>query len=160
MPKKLAQLNAKILPMDMLELDNAELSNPDFHSKGVLEIRPAHHAGGGNHKRDPRLYAIYLSNFSCGPDSFLLTFFKDFMGQKPCLQLELDEHSADAGVITRLEAFFESLKHYKPEKVFGTAAGCDLVTGRRSLTQCGAGSRRTIYIPWMGDSAYGLAACI
>ena len=37
------------------------------------------------------------------------------MGEKPCLQLELDEHSADAGVITRLEAFFESLQTLQTE---------------------------------------------
>ena len=66
-------------------------------------------------KRDNRLFAVYLSNFSCGPDSFLMSFFKDIMGDKPCLQLEIDEHSADAGVITRLEAFLESLKNYNRE---------------------------------------------
>ncbi|MFC1683429.1 hypothetical protein ACFL0G_04405 [Candidatus Zixiibacteriota bacterium] len=32
------------------------------------------------------------------------------MTGKPYLQLEVDEHSADAGVITRCEAFFDSLE--------------------------------------------------
>jgi hypothetical protein len=31
------------------------------------------------------------------------------MGDKPFLELELDDHMADAGVVTRCEAFFESL---------------------------------------------------
>ena len=60
---------------------------------------------------DKRLNAIYVSNFSCGPDSFLTTFFKELMRGKPALVLEIDEHSADAGVITRLEAFFDSVKN-------------------------------------------------
>ena len=113
LPKKLAQLNAKVIPMDMLELDNAELTDPDFHSKVYWKYGQHIMRAAEVIKNNKNLYAIYLSNFSCGPDSFLLTFFKDIMGEKPCLQLELDEHSADAGVITRLEAFFESLKHYK-----------------------------------------------
>jgi len=31
------------------------------------------------------------------------------------LHLEVDEHSADAGIITRLEAFMDSLKGYRRE---------------------------------------------
>ena len=56
-------------------------------------------------RQDARLHSIYLSNFSCGPDSFLISFFKRVMTPKPCLVLEIDEHSAGAGVVTRLEAF-------------------------------------------------------
>ena len=46
-----------------------------------------------------------MTNFSCGADSFLEHFFKFIMGDKPYLILELDEHSAVAGMMTRLEAF-------------------------------------------------------
>ena len=60
-------------------------------------------------RRDPRLHAIYLSNFSCGPDSFLIGYFKRLMAPKPSLVIEVDEHSAPAGVVTRLEAFLEML---------------------------------------------------
>ena len=80
-----------------------------------------------------------------------MTFFKDIMNKKPCLQLELDEHSADAGVITRLEAFLESLKNCKGL----------VIESRKSKT----GSRkskignRKLYIPYMGDCSYGVAAC-
>ena len=46
-----------------------------------------------------------MTNFSCGADSFLEHFYKHIMGDKAYLILELDEHSAVAGVMTRLEAF-------------------------------------------------------
>ena len=59
---------------------------------------------------NPRLQAIYLTNFNCGPDSFIINFFRQIMGDKPFLELEIDDHTADAGVITRCEAFLESLK--------------------------------------------------
>jgi len=58
----------------------------------------------------PHLQAIYITNFGCGPDSFLLGFFGRLMKEKPFLELEIDEHSADAGVETRCEAFFDSLR--------------------------------------------------
>ena len=72
------------------------------------------------------------------------------MAHKPCLQLELDEHSADAGVITRLEAYLESLKHYKPDN---TQRENKIPPAAKVIT-----TKRTLYIPYMGDSAYGVAA--
>jgi predicted nucleotide-binding protein (sugar kinase/HSP70/actin superfamily) len=151
--KKLDELGVKTIPMDMLSLDQAKLSDESLHRQvywtyGQKILRAAEII-----KRDRRLFAIYLSNFSCGPDSFLLTFFKDIMGQKPCLLLELDEHSADAGVITRLEAFLDSLKHYhlileekKPPV-------------EKPVITAGISRERRLYIPYMGDCAYGVAAC-
>jgi predicted nucleotide-binding protein (sugar kinase/HSP70/actin superfamily) len=46
-----------------------------------------------------------MTNFSCGADSFIEHFYKYIMGDTPYLILELDEHSAVAGVMTRLEAY-------------------------------------------------------
>jgi len=151
--KKLDELGVKTIPMDMLALDEAQLSDESLHRRvywtyGQKILRAAEII-----KSDPRLFAIYLSNFSCGPDSFLLTFFKDIMAQKPCLLLELDEHSADAGVITRLEAFLDSLKHYHcPPEMEKPSVKKPAVTE-------GLGHKRKLYIPYMGDCAYGVAAC-
>jgi len=150
LPEKLAELGVDVIPMDMLDLDKAELSDEFLHERlywayGQKILRAAEII-----KNDPRLFAIYLSNFSCGPDSFLMTFFKDIMGKKPCLQLELDEHSADAGVITRLEAYLESLKNYRPQHVPTVKAPAPL----------GLSRERTLYIPYMGDPAYAMAACL
>jgi len=154
LPRKLAEMGGVAMPLDMLELGEARLGDKSLHesvywSYGQKILRAAEVI-----KSDERLFGIYLSNFSCGPDSFLLTFFKDIMGEKPCLQLEMDEHSADAGVITRLEAFLESLKNYHLHST----------QDKRALkTQKVSGSlskERTLYIPYMGDCAYGIAACM
>ena len=153
LPKKLADLGVETIPMDMLDLSKAQPGDESLHRQvywtyGQKILRAAEII-----KNDPRLFAIYLSNFSCGPDSFLLTFFKDIMEKKPCLQLEIDEHSADAGVITRLEAFLESLKNYRPEKTYVKPA-----VKRPPKAQM-VSPKRTLYIPYMGDPAYGMAAC-
>ena len=62
------------------------------------------------------LFAVYMSNFSCGPDSFLTHFVRKEMKGKPYMHLEVDEHSADAGMITRFEAFLDSLKGWAANK--------------------------------------------
>ncbi|HUW20333.1 MAG TPA: acyl-CoA dehydratase activase [Sedimentisphaerales bacterium] len=154
LPRKLAELGVAIIPMDMLDLGEAQLGDELLHERvywsyGQKILRAAEII-----RNDPRLFAIYLSNFSCGPDSFLMTFFKDIMGEKPCLQLEIDEHSADAGVITRLEAFLESLKNYRG------AGRQDRQALRKRTVIKGLTRERTLYIPYMGDCAYGVASCL
>ena len=59
---------------------------------------------------NPRLNAVYMTNFSCGPDSFLQTYAEKVMGTKPMLILELDEHGSDGGYQTRIEAFLDVLR--------------------------------------------------
>ena len=37
--------------------------------------------------------------------------FREIMGEKPYLSVEVDEHQSAVGVVTRIEAFLNSLKH-------------------------------------------------
>jgi predicted CoA-substrate-specific enzyme activase len=64
--------------------------------------------------QQPNLFAVYLSCFRCSPDSFLLSYVKDIMGQydKPFLILQLDEHASDIGYATRIEAGLQSFRNY------------------------------------------------
>jgi predicted CoA-substrate-specific enzyme activase len=154
LPKKFIEAGIEAIPIDMLDFTQAQLGDEKLHSDmywgyGQKILRAAEII-----KRDPRLFAIYLSNFSCGPDSFLMPFFKDIMGDKPCLQLEIDEHSADAGVVTRIEAFLESLKNYGGQK---TEDRKQKAEERRQKADIG---KRTLYVPYMSDASYGLAACL
>jgi predicted CoA-substrate-specific enzyme activase len=153
LPGKFTDAGVEVIPMEMLDLKSASLGDEKLHSKiywsyGQKILRAAEII-----RQDNRLFAVYLSNFSCGPDSFLMPFFKDIMGDKPCLQLEIDEHSADAGVVTRIEAFLESLKNYKQK-----------TENRRQKTEDGikkpSTEKRTLYVPYMSDASLGLAACL
>jgi predicted nucleotide-binding protein (sugar kinase/HSP70/actin superfamily) len=100
--KQLAKLGIKALPMDFLELDSVDLS--DFPSMywglGAKILRTAKLIA-----RTPNWYGLHLTNFSCGADSFIEHFYRHILGTKPSLILELDEHSAVAGVLTRIEAY-------------------------------------------------------
>jgi predicted CoA-substrate-specific enzyme activase len=72
-----------------------------------------HILAGAKIVRDmPNLYPIYITNHGCGPDTVLSHYFNAEMQGKPYLHIEVDEHSSSVGVITRLEAFINSLDHY------------------------------------------------
>lgn len=53
---------------------------------------------------------IYISSFCCGTDSITIEMIKSRIGDFPMLVLKLDEHTAEAGIDTRLEAFVELLE--------------------------------------------------
>jgi hypothetical protein len=55
------------------------------------------------------LYAVYPIYHGCGPDGILSHWFEDEAGGKPYLSIEIDEHASKVGVITRLEAFVNSV---------------------------------------------------
>jgi predicted CoA-substrate-specific enzyme activase len=59
------------------------------------------------------LYAVYPTYHGCGPDALLSHWFEDEMGDKPRLALEIDEHASRIGVITRLEAFVNSVRAHQ-----------------------------------------------
>jgi len=111
LPYKLRKLGVVPIPLDYLPVRRVDLSDefPHMYWRGGQEIL----AAGRLIRDDPRLQAIVITNFGCGPDSFLLGYFKRIMGDKPFLELEIDEHTADAGIITRCEAFFDSLRMRK-----------------------------------------------
>ncbi|KGK92015.1 hypothetical protein DP73_00135 [Desulfosporosinus sp. HMP52] len=53
---------------------------------------------------------IFITYFGCGIDAFLEEIFKDQVcDQKPYLGLTLDEHSGEAGLMTRIEAFLDMM---------------------------------------------------
>lgn len=56
---------------------------------------------------------IYLACFGCGPDSLIGEIVARKLGNKPWMMLTLDEHTGEAGLITRLEAFCDMLRRRK-----------------------------------------------
>jgi predicted CoA-substrate-specific enzyme activase len=156
-PKKLANLDVLSIPFDFLEIDDIRISEdwPNMYWRSGQRILRAARIVKGN----PYLYPVYIGNFSCGPDSFILKYFAQELGDKPFLHLEIDEHSADAGAITRCEAFLDSIEQQrgrlsKEEKRHMTEVR---QTEPPRVRTSGLNSR-TIYIPRMSDHAYALAA--
>jgi predicted nucleotide-binding protein (sugar kinase/HSP70/actin superfamily) len=100
--QNLAKIGLSAVPMDFITIKDIDLSDfPNMYwGYGVQILKTAKLI-----KLTPKFFGLHLTNFSCGPDSFNEHFYKYIMGDKPYLILELDEHSAVAGAMTRLEAF-------------------------------------------------------
>jgi predicted CoA-substrate-specific enzyme activase len=108
LPRKLRKLGAVPIPLDCLPVREVDISDvhPDMYWRSGQDILGAARLVAG----DDRLQAVYLTSFHCGPDSFLLSYFRRLMGAKPYLELEVDDHTAEAGMLTRCEAFLDSLR--------------------------------------------------
>ena len=149
LPRKLRDMGVMAIPIDMLELDERAVhaENPSMYWRSGQRIQAAAEAV----RRNPKLNAIYISNFKCGPDSFINYHIQSQMRGKPYLHLEMDEHSADAGAITRCEAFFDSLENVDGEKY---VARNKTVHTRPKVVD------RVMYLPYMCDHAYVLSAAL
>ena len=117
-PRKLRDYyGVNVIPYDALPLKGIDISDVNdnmYWNYGRRILQAAKFV------RDRQnLHLIYITNFKCGPDSYIKHFVFDASG-KPYLTLQLDEHANDAGIITRIEAYLDSkgfLRWWAREKV-------------------------------------------
>ncbi len=107
-PRKFASRGVYVIPYDMLNYTNESVDDNQYWEGGKKILKTAKIV-----EREKQLFATYVSNFSCGPDSMLLTTFRTIMGTKPSLTLELDGHTADAGINTRIDAALDIIRNYR-----------------------------------------------
>ncbi|MBC8391978.1 MAG: hypothetical protein H8E17_05360 [Deltaproteobacteria bacterium] len=107
-PHKLASRGILVIPFDFLLFNNEKSKRHMYWGMGQRILQAARIV-----KRHPQLFGTFITNFSCGPDSFIIGYFRDIMGRKPSLTLELDSHTADAGLETRVEAFLDIVAAYR-----------------------------------------------
>jgi predicted CoA-substrate-specific enzyme activase len=107
-PHKFASRGIMVLPLDFLQFDNERSKRNMYWGMGQMITK-----GGRLIQRHDQLFGTYITNFSCGPDSFVVGYFREIMGRKPSLTLELDSHTADAGLETRIEAFLDIVQAYR-----------------------------------------------
>ncbi len=124
----LAKVGVAALPMDFIDTDKIDLS--DFASMywglGAKILRTAKFITSR-----PHLFGLHLTNFSCGADSFLEHFYRHIMGDRAHLILELDEHSAVAGVMTRIEAFKNVIENAMQK------SGTDVLRSHKEMKMAG-----------------------
>lgn len=110
-PETVASMGYPVIPMDMLESEVKALEKSNyfnlFWNYGQKIIAAAKRIAKTDY-----VFPIYLTNFNCGPDSFILSYAEEEMKGKPMLILELDEHDSDGGYRTRIEAFIDVVESY------------------------------------------------
>jgi predicted CoA-substrate-specific enzyme activase len=105
-PRKLRhRYGANVIPLDFLVTGCEAVGDPHgnmFWASGRKILEAARMAAAR-----PNLHVIYVSNFKCGPDSYIKHFTRD-AAQAPLLVLQFDGHGNDAGYMTRCEAYLDS----------------------------------------------------
>jgi predicted CoA-substrate-specific enzyme activase len=168
-PNKLASRGILVIPYDFLEFDHEKHKRHMYWGMGQMILKAARLV-----QRHPQLFGTFITNFSCGPDSFIIGYFRSIMGRKPSLTLELDSHTADAGLDTRIDAFIDIVTAFRqlvsenkidlPKTDFRPAQ-TTLENGRPTIITSSGESVRfndprvTVLIPSMGKlGTEGLAA--
>ena len=148
--EKLINQNLMPIPLDVLDLPVRKVFETYRNMcwpNGQKIVAAARMVAG-----DPRLHAVYLSNFRCGPDSFLVHYVNEELKGKPYLHLEVDEHSADAGMITRIEAFIDSLRGA------GQRIKKEVKVLRPRKSPESPSKDRILYFPYTNDAGYAISA--
>jgi len=105
-PAKLRKYyGVNVIPLDFLPLwdtPTRDIVPNMFWNYGRRIIQAAKFV----HEHD-NLHMIYMTNFKCGPDSYVKHFVRKATPE-PFLTLQFDEHTNDAGAMTRCEAYLDS----------------------------------------------------
>ncbi|MDI6815086.1 MAG: acyl-CoA dehydratase activase-related protein, partial [Dehalococcoidales bacterium] len=152
LPEKLRDLGMLAIPLDFLPLK--------AYAKEVTSVHPNMYWKSGQKilaaarmiATEPRLFGLYLTNFGCGPDSYLLKFFTKETEGKPFLTIEIDEHSGDVGIITRCEAFLDTIRNARTRGVSKPIPVSSFAPAHAY--------NRVVYCPYMSDHVPIIAAAM
>jgi len=103
--KKLSSMGVVAIPGDCLTAEGAGPTSWHFANQVMNAVNVV--------KQHDNLFLLCVSNFSCTIDAFTQSMLAAEMGSKPYLILEIDAHTADAGVQTRLEAFLDIVRNFR-----------------------------------------------
>jgi predicted CoA-substrate-specific enzyme activase len=126
--KKLSSMGVLVIPADCLMPIGTETTVWHFANQ-ILNAASLS-------KRHSNLFLLSISNFSCTIDAFTHSLLASELESKPYLILEIDAHTADAGVQTRLEAFLDIVQNYcaaQPSQA-RPFTPCRLIKGGKVIT--------------------------
>lgn len=154
--KHLQKLKAFALPMDFIPYEDK--SSPRWHSLPPWRynrqiIKATLWSSNKNH-----IFPVFASNFGCGPDAFTMKHLTRILGDKPHLFLEFDEHRGEAGLITRLEAFWDEISHSQPRKPRQESSEAE--KGLRKKQGIDAYRKRSFVLPYFADHAFAFAGAM
>jgi predicted CoA-substrate-specific enzyme activase len=121
--KKLSSMGVPVIPADCLAPVGKGPTSWHFANQILNATALA--------REHPNLFLLCVSNFSCTIDAFTQAMLSSELGSKPYLIVEIDAHTADAGVQTRLEAFLDIIRNHQAGEMTRTRSfiPCRLASG-------------------------------
>lgn len=101
-PRKIASRGFHVVPHDALQNSNGMPHGRNCWYETQQIMRAVMSI-----KEQPRKHLCFVSCFSCSPDAMIFHEIEEALAGRPFCYLEIDSHTADAGIETRIEAFLE-----------------------------------------------------
>jgi predicted CoA-substrate-specific enzyme activase len=154
--RRLKGLGVEPVPMAFLPLEDEAL--PEFwrrvrwaHGRTLLKAARIV-------RRSRNLCAVVVTNFGCGPDAFIDQYLEEVLKETPHIVLEFDDHQAEAGLITRLEAFARVAREGASRREVQSVHQDDIAlapgTPRLPLRQY------RYYVPMFSDHAHAIVGAL
>lgn len=109
---RLRSLGAQVLTFEMLPQETVDGAILELMGHKYWTFEGEVLGAAVHYLKDPAVDGVIaVAVFACGPDSTMLPVVARVAKQvgKPFMQLIIDEHSAEAGIVTRLEAFVDMI---------------------------------------------------
>ncbi|MBI4877511.1 MAG: hypothetical protein HY822_23015 [Acidobacteria bacterium] len=116
-PRKIASRGFTVIPGDALS------STPPANRHNVWHFTHSVLAAAEHARRSPDRYLCDLSCFSCGPDAMMHHRLRRELEGRPFCFLEIDSHTAHAGLETRIGAFLDIIEARRRQAVSLPPAG-------------------------------------
>jgi predicted nucleotide-binding protein (sugar kinase/HSP70/actin superfamily) len=115
---RLQSMGARIRTAEMVEEEKLEQAIVELVEKPYWTFESDVVGAGGYYLETQVDGVISILSFGCGPDSVMIDVVQRHARRlkKPFMSLTLDEHTAETGLLTRLEAFIDMIQRRKRGK--------------------------------------------
>lgn len=109
--KKLNKLGIGVITEEFIESEIIEVEVKSLYKRPFWTFGKNFYGFASHVAKEGRVDGIiYISSFACGIDSVIIEFIKDRIEDFPLMILKVDEQTGEAGIDTRIEAFFDMLE--------------------------------------------------
>jgi predicted CoA-substrate-specific enzyme activase len=154
--RHMRKLNVIALPMDMIPDEEGVI--PQWHSFPPWRYNRQIIKSTLWCSTRKNLYPVFASNFGCGPDAFTMKHLTRILGDKPYLFLEFDEHRGEAGLITRLEAFWDEINQSLTPEPKEDPSESKRVRAKKKEIQ--TYKKRSFALPYFADHAFAFSGAM
>jgi predicted CoA-substrate-specific enzyme activase len=153
--KHLQKLEILALPIDFIPSDGDPLR--DWESRPIWRYNQEIIGASLWCAESPSIYPLLLSNFGCGPDGISFKHIERILEGTPHLLLEFDEHRAEAGLITRLEAFLDEVTSTPQDSSKPVSF---IVRKKEEATPVDEYRERPFVLPYFSDHAFAFSGAL
>ncbi len=117
---RLEQANNRVVTPEMLTAQELESAIAKLEGRAYWSYEDDVVGAGGHYLQSTVDGVIGIMTFGCGPDSLMMDTVRRHAARLktiPFMGLTLEEHTAEAGVVTRLEAFLDMIYRKKRKQV-------------------------------------------